>query len=255
MYSNTNSFAGGNNNMQPGSQPQYGTQFGQQQQQPQQPGQQQGPFVPQPTGYGQMPLTQQYTGFPGAQGMPQQQQPTQGLQPQYTGFPGQVPQQQQSFQTGAPPIPQIPQQFQQQYNQQQQQQPQNSFLSPSNLPSSSMTTSAPSINPQPTGFSAIAASFRTGGTSEAQSKAPKPQRSSNKIPNIRLSFITAQDQTKFETLFKSAIGDNVTMSGEKARDLLLRSRLDGDSLSHIWYVPGKPNLLKPQLTLCLQDPF
>ncbi|GAO19980.1 hypothetical protein UVI_02063730 [Ustilaginoidea virens] len=80
----------------------------------------------------------------------------------------------------------------------------------------------------------MAASFQTGGT-------PKPQgrraEKTNKIPNIRLSFITAQDQAKFETLFKSAVGDNsATMSGDKARDLLLRSRLDGDTLSHICMV-------------------
>lgn len=55
-----------------------------------------------------------------------------------------------------------------------------------------------------------------------------------KIPNIRLSFITAQDQAKFETLFKSAVGDGQTLSGDKSRDLLLRSKLDGNSLSQIW---------------------
>ncbi|KAI1327880.1 hypothetical protein F5Y16DRAFT_370584 [Xylariaceae sp. FL0255] len=231
MYSNSNSYLGANNNLRPGSQQQYGVPFGQQPPQP--TGQQPSPFASQPTGYGQMPLTQQYTGFPGQQ--QQQQQPPQGLQPQFTGFPGQPPQQ-QSFQTGAPPVPQIPQQFQQQFNQQQQQQqqPQSSFLAPNNPPPpAAPPAAAPSIKPQPTGFSAMAASFRTSGASEPT---PKPaQKSANKIPNIRLSFITAQDQGKFETLFKSAVGESqTTMSGDKARDLLLRSRLDGDSLSHIW---------------------
>ncbi|KAI1751444.1 hypothetical protein F4782DRAFT_504970 [Xylaria castorea] len=235
MYSNSNSYLGASNTLRPGSQHQYGVPFGQQP--PQQPGQQPSPFAPQQTGYGQAPLTQQYTGFPGGQGMPsqqQQQQPQPGLQPQYTGFPGQAPQQ-QGFQTGAPPVPQIPQQFQQQFGQQQQQQqPQSSFLAPSNPPPSA-AISAPSIQPQPTGFTAMAASFRTGGAAEAQSAAATTPRKTNKIPNMRLSFITAQDQAKFETLFKSAVGENnTTMSGEKARDLLLRSRLDGDSLSHIW---------------------
>lgn len=79
----------------------------------------------------------------------------------------------------------------------------------------------------------MAASFKTGGA-ETQPTGRRAQKPTNKIPNIRLSFITAQDQSKFETLFKSAVGDGMTMSGEKARDLLLRSRLDGDSLSHIW---------------------
>jgi epidermal growth factor receptor substrate 15 len=89
------------------------------------------------------------------------------------------------------------------------------------------------MKPQPTGFTEMAASFQTaGGAKPKPSVAPKQP---NKIPNIRLSFITAQDQAKFETLFKSAVGDSqTTMSGEKARDLLLRSRLDGDTLSHIW---------------------
>ena len=116
-------------------------------------------------------------------------------------------------------------------------QPQNSFSTPSiQAPPPSQPQSAPSIQPQPTGFSAMAASFKTGGGADTQHQSqtakPKP---ANKIPNIRLSFITAPDQAKFGTLFKSAVGDHMTMSGEKARDLLLRSRLDGDALSHIWY--------------------
>ncbi|KAI1824940.1 hypothetical protein F4861DRAFT_226026 [Xylaria intraflava] len=232
MYSNSNSFLGANNSLRPGSQHQYGTPFGQQY--PQQPAQQPGAFAPQPTGYAQPPLTQQHTAMPGSQAMPQQQQPLQGLQPQYTGFPGQAPQQ-QGFQGATPPVPQIPQQFQQQYNQLQHQQPQSSFLSPSNAPPAATTTSTPSIKPQPTGFSAMAASFRDSATSERNPHAPTSSKISKRIPTSRLSFITAQDQAKFETLFKSAVGDsNATMSGEKARDLLLRSRLDGDSLSHIW---------------------
>lgn len=258
MYSNSNSFMGGGNSLRPGQQQQYGSnQFGMGQQQQQQPGQQPSPFAPQPTGFGQAPMTQQYTGFPGQQGMmqpqatgmpqqgmmqpqatgmpQQQQQPQQGLQPQYTGFPGQ-PQPQQSFQTGAPPMPQMPQQFQQQYQQQQQQQPQNA--------GSSFSTPTPSIpapppkpmTAQPTGFQAMANSFKTGGNQNQGPPVPE-KKQANKIPNIRLSFITAADQAKFETLFKSAVTEGTTMSGDKARDLLLRSRLDGDALSHIWYVP------------------
>lgn len=242
MYSQSNSFLGGGNSFRPGSQPQpqYGNSFGQP---GQQPGQQPSPFAPQPTGYGQpqAPLQQQYTGYPGLQ-QPQPQAPGQ-LQPQFTGFPGQAAPQQQPFQTGAPPpMPAIPQQFQQQFQQQQQQQqqPQSSFnaappQTPQQPPASQQPPPTP-MKPQPTGFSQMAASFRTGGAPAATpSSAPAPK--SNKIPNIRLSFITAADQVKFETLFKSAVGDNdTTMSGEKARDLLMRSRLDGDALSHIWYV-------------------
>ncbi|KAI4594817.1 actin organization and endocytosis protein [Pestalotiopsis sp. 9143b] len=274
MYSNSNSFLGGGNSLRPGPQ-QYGGSFGmgqQPQQQQQQPGQQPSPFAPQPTGFGQAPLTQQYTGYPGQPGMMQSQptgmpqmqshptgmpqmqsqptgmpqmqsQPTgmpqqqQGLQQQFTGYPGQA-QPQQSFQTGAPPMPQIPQQYQQQFNQQQQQQqqqqPQNSFSSPAPQPGIPPPP-AKSMTAQPTGFSAMAASFKTGGAQSQPTGRRAEKKAANKIPNIRLSFITAQDQAKFETLFKSAIGEGqTTMSGEKARDLLVRSRLDGDSLSHIW---------------------
>lgn len=65
------------------------------------------------------------------------------------------------------------------------------------------------------------------GRRASKAKAPK-------IPNIRLSFITVQDQAKFEQLFKSAAGDSTTLSGDKSRDLLMRSNLDGNSLSQIW---------------------
>ncbi|PNY24730.1 Actin cytoskeleton-regulatory complex protein [Tolypocladium capitatum] len=226
MYSNSNAFLGGNS-QHPGGQQYGGAPFnnnlGAGQQQPgQQPGQQAGPFMPQPTGFGMQPLQQQVTGYPmQAQptGMPQ---PSQPLQQQYTGYPGQA-QPQQSFQAGAPPMPSIPPQFQQQFQQQQfqQQQQQSPGLQP---PQSSGPT-----QPQATGFTAMAASFH--GAQER----PVERKLTNKIPNIRLSFITAQDQAKFETLFKSAVGNNsTTMSGDKARDLLMRSRLDGDSLSHIW---------------------
>ncbi|KAH8674022.1 hypothetical protein BX600DRAFT_486744 [Xylariales sp. PMI_506] len=249
MYSNSNSFLGGGNSLRPGPQ-QYGNSYGMGQQPgQQQPGQQQpSPFAPQPTGFGQAPLAQQYTGFPGQQGMlqaqmtgmPQQQSlQQQGLQPQFTGFPGQA-QPQQSFQTGIPSVPQIPQQYQQQFTQQQPQQPpqNNSFAQSAAQAAQGIPPPPPPkpITAQPTGFTAMAASFKSSGAQSqptATSRAEK--KPANKIPNIRLSFITAQDQSKFETLFKSAVGDNqMTMSGEKARDLLLRSRLDGDALSHIW---------------------
>lgn len=234
--------------------------FGQQQQQPggggqqygggfnnmgQQQQQQPSPFAPQPTGYGQpqpqqqQPMQQQFTGYPmQAQptGMPQQ---SQTLQQQYTGYPS------QGFNTGAPPpppVPSIPNQYQSQFQQQQPPQPpQQSFQSTqatgfSLSPQQSAGPTQPppaSVKPQPTGFSQIAASFQAAGASSRpqETRATK----TNKIPNIRLSFITAKDQAQFETLFKSAVGESSsTMSGERARDLLLRSKLDGDSLSHIW---------------------
>lgn len=227
MFSGSNSYLGSQSG-RPGGPQQYNS-F-QQGQQPQQQQQQQNAFLnSNPTGYGApAPLQQNYTGYP----MQSQQtgyQPQQQMQPQSTGFPGQQqpsqfngmqpPQQQQPFQTGAvPPMPSIPPQFQQ--PQQQQQQP------------------APPtpVKPQPTGFAAMADSFRTAssptttGRGRRSSKANKGAR----IPSIRLSFITAQDQAKFEQLFKSAVGDGQTLSGDKSRDLLMRSKLDGNSLSQIW---------------------
>jgi len=238
MYSNPNSFLGGNS-IRPG-QPQYGNSFGppagqpQQQQQQQQPS----PFAPQPTGFGQAPLQQQYTGYPGLQ--PQGPGP---MQQQYTGFGQPAPQ--PGFQS-APPMPSMPAQFQQQYQQQQQQQPQQPqqqqqqqpgmFASAPPAQPSAQTLAPPPapVKPQATGFSEMAASFHTGGA--AKPKGRRAEKATTKIPNIRLSFISAQDQAKFESVFKSAVGETgqTTMTGEKARDLLLRSRLDGDSLSHIW---------------------
>lgn len=204
MFSGSNSYLGGGNSARPG-QPQYGQQ---QQQGYGQPGGFQGGLGPQPTGFGGGPMQPQYTGYPGQpQGFAQQQQP------QYTGYPGQQNQfqqqqqqapQQQPFQTGAP------------MQQQQQPPPQPQ-------------------RPQPTGMtsSQIADSFR-GSSSQSSVPPPVPAKTS-KIPNIRLSFITAQDQAKFEQLFKSAVGNETALSGDQARDLLMRSKLPGDALSHIWY--------------------
>jgi hypothetical protein len=220
MFSGSNSYLGGQSG-RPGGPQQFNSfqQPGQQQQQPQ-------PGFPNanPTGYGQTPLQQQYTGYP----MQNQQtgfQPQQQLQPQQTSFSSQSssfgnaqPPQQQSFQTGAPPIPQIPQQFQN-----------------PNQPPPQQPVPAPMQKPQATGFSQMADSFRTTPAASApRGRRASKAKAGTKIPNIRLSFITAQDQAKFETLFKSAVGEGQTLSGDKSRDLLLRSKLDGNSLSQIW---------------------
>jgi len=261
MFSNSNAYLGGGNSQRPDPRQYPGSSYhlgGGQQPSPMGQ-QQQSPFAPQPTGFGQAPLQQQYTGYPGLSGMasqqtgmpqPQQsmgqQQPPMPLQGQYTGMPSGIGQGYQP--TAAPPMPSIPPQFQNQFQQQQQQQqqqpppqPQMQISQPTGFTSAPQSTSvsapapAPVQRPQPTGFREMAASFQTGASKRED---PKPAaKKSNKIPNIRLSFITAQDQAKFETLFKTSVGENsTTMSGEKARDLLMRSRLDGDSLSHIWYV-------------------
>ena len=231
MFSNSNSYMGGNSQRPGDQQQQYGGGFnggaG---------GSQQGQFAAQQTGFGQQgqqqSLQQQFTGYPmpGQQtGFGQMQQP---LQQQYTGFPGQG---QPNMQTGAPPMPSMPQQFQQQFQQQQQQgqQSPSGFGTSSPQQAGGIAPPPPPVKPQATGFNEMAASFKS------PSSAPKPQgrrekAKTNTIPNQRLSFITAQDQSKFETLFRAAVGDSSTMSGDKARELLLRSKLDGDTLSNIW---------------------
>ncbi|OQE07204.1 hypothetical protein PENVUL_c014G07112 [Penicillium vulpinum] len=221
MYSSSNNFLGGGAGGRPGQAP-----FMQQQQQPpysqfsqgqQQPSMQQ----PQPTGFAQQPtgIAPQQTGFAGqpspfgnSQLQPQATGfPAGQIQPQFTGFPGaatQQPQQQQA------------QSFQQQYT---------------GFPPQNQAQQPPPVPQIPTRFktsSDIANSFQGAPGSGAPPQVPP--KSGSKIPSIRLSFITAQDQARFEQLFKSAVSDSKTMDGEKARDLLLRSKLPGADLSKIW---------------------
>jgi hypothetical protein len=120
------------------------------------------------------------------------------------------------------------------YNPQQMQQQQTGFPGQQN-PSAFGNVQAPVQKPQPTGFAAMADSFKTTpSAAPARGRRSSKAKAGTRIPNIRLSFITAQDQAKFETLFKSAVGDGQTLSGDKSRDLLMRSKLDGNSLSQIW---------------------
>jgi actin cytoskeleton-regulatory complex protein PAN1 len=69
-----------------------------------------------------------------------------------------------------------------------------------------------------------------------------------------LSFITATDQAKFEQLFKSAAGSEQAISGDKARDLLMRSKLPGSALSQIWVLSDTTKsgqLLFPEFALAM----
>ncbi|KAL4919383.1 hypothetical protein BDW62DRAFT_179469 [Aspergillus aurantiobrunneus] len=238
MYSSSNTFLGGANSARPGQQPYVQQQppfsqfpASQQQPQPQQTG-----FAPQPTGYGPQlsafggpQLQPQATGFPPGQ-----------LQAQYTGFPGASVQQQpqQPQPTGFPSAPQQPQ-----YGgfPSQTQAPQIQVTSSTNLPvQTGLQTS-----------SEIANSFQDG---PGAVPTPPPKPPSGRIPNIRLSFITAQDQAKFEQLFKSAIGDNQAMTGDKAKELLLRSKLSGSDLSRIWVLSDTTKsgqLLFPEFALAM----
>lgn len=76
-----------------------------------------------------------------------------------------------------------------------------------------------------------------------------------KIPNMRLSFITAADQSKFENLFRTAVpvGENA-ISGDAARDILLRSGLAPVTLAEIWALSDTNKLgllLFPEFALAL----
>ncbi|RAL15674.1 actin cytoskeleton-regulatory complex protein PAN1 [Aspergillus homomorphus CBS 101889] len=210
------SFMGGANSARPGQppfvqQPPYSP-FppGQpQQQQPHQTG-----FAPQPAGYGPTKLL---SGSGGSQLQPQSTGfPTGQLQPQFTGLPGTLS---QSPQNGFQASAQHPQ-----YTGLASQPQTTQFQVPSN-------TSLP-VRPAPRTSTEMADSFQ--GSTGIAPPPPPPKPAGNKIPNIRLSFITAQDQAKFEQLFKSAVGNSHTMSGEKAKELLLRSNLPGNDLSKIW---------------------
>ncbi|KAL2824334.1 hypothetical protein BJY01DRAFT_256484 [Aspergillus pseudoustus] len=238
MYSSSNTFLGGANNARPGQQPYMQqqqppySQFPAGQQQPQQTG-----FAAPPTGYGPQlstfgapQLQPQATGFPTGQ-----------LQAQYTGFPGASAQQappQQSQPTGFPAAPQ-----QSQYGgfPAQNQAPRIQVSQSPNLP---LRTGAQTS-------SEIANSFQVGS---GAAPTPPPKSSGGRIPNIRLSFITAQDQAKFEQLFKSAVGDSQAMSGDKAKELLLRSNLSGNDLSRIWVLSDTTKsgqLLFPEFALAM----
>ena len=176
MYSNSSSFLGRANSSRQGPPP-YG-----QASYPNAQGQQlSNGFTPQSTGFPGAQLQSQFTGYPeqnpGSQNLQSQQQ-----QPQYTGY---APQSQQPIQNAI---------FQQQ-------------------PLQTGQTAHSQVLPQRTGqtSSQIAQSFQS--TPPGPSPSSKPQSTGTKIPKIRLSFLMAQDQAKFEQLFKSAVGDGQALDG------------------------------------------
>ncbi|KAL8869927.1 MAG: hypothetical protein Q9174_003905 [Haloplaca sp. 1 TL-2023] len=175
-------------------------------------------YQQQNSGYGGGSMQPQLTGYPG-QGQPQNFQ-AQQQQPQYTGYPQQQQQQlpqQQQFQTGQQPGPQVPQKTGQTSSQ-------------------------------------IAASFGPAPSAQTQQSGSQQSSGSTKIPKIRLSFLTATDQAKFEQLFKSAVGDGQALDGEKVKDLLVRSKLPGSDLAQIWVLSDTTKsgqLLFPEFALAM----
>ncbi|EGW33481.1 uncharacterized protein SPAPADRAFT_135776 [Spathaspora passalidarum NRRL Y-27907] len=179
----------------------------------------------QQQGYGFNPQQTGYVGGFNYQQQPQQppqqmyQQPS--LQGQMTGF---IPQQPNLYSSGFPAQPQTS------FQQQQQQQP-------------------PSLQPQATGY------IQTQPTGFGQSAPTVVENSELKIPAIRLSFITAEDQKKFEHLFRTAVpkGEQA-IGGDAASNILLRSGLPPVTLAEIWSLSDIGNtgsLLFPEFALSL----
>ncbi|CAG8600471.1 2134_t:CDS:2 [Funneliformis mosseae] len=67
-----------------------------------------------------------------------------------------------------------------------------------------------------------------GTTSEGEEEGPS-------IPNVRLAFITAADQTKFEQLYIQGCAGGKYLTGEGAKEILLKSKLDATTLAQIWF--------------------
>ena len=185
MYSNSNAYLGGGNTGRPAA-PQYG-QLPYSMPQGQQP---QNSFNQQAANVSAGQIPSQFTGFP-PQGIQQNLSTPQQQLPQYTGYP--IQNQQTSSSQGY------------------------SVQSFQPTPSSSAALSS-----QQTGqtSSQIAQSFQSN--SSPASSAPTSSAASSKIPKIRLSFLTAEDQAKFEQLFKSAVGNEQSLDGTKVVVVLLR---------------------------------
>ncbi|ABN64814.2 protein involved in actin organization and endocytosis [Scheffersomyces stipitis CBS 6054] len=175
---------------------------------------------------------------------PYQQQQA-GFAPQQTGFayanqPSQQPQQSQS---------QLANQATGFYQPQLQQQ--TLFASSQFQPQTSFGTVA-SIQPQQTGY---IQTQPTGFASQGIAAPTVVENSSLKIPSIRLSFITAEDQKKFEHLFRTAVpkGEQA-INGDSASTILLRSGLTPVTLAEIWSLSDtnkSGSLLFPEFALSL----
>ncbi|QLQ81623.1 hypothetical protein HG537_0F03840 [Torulaspora globosa] len=207
------------------------------------------PLQAQGTGFYNIPFQQPQVQLGG---QPQQQQQQQ--QQQQYGQAGMQPQIQQQYQqTGmqAQPLTQQrtgplshPQQLQHQMTgsqipqlQQQRTGPQSQFLQPQSTGYRQMQA----LLPQQTGFYVQSQQqtplepLRPNATGFVNSFANNGINNEVKIPARRLSFITANDQAKFERLFRSRVpkGSN-TISGNDCKAILMKSGLQPSQLARIW---------------------
>ncbi|QLL34012.1 hypothetical protein HG536_0F03370 [Torulaspora globosa] len=203
------------------------------------------PLQTQGTGFYNIPFQQPQIQLGG---QPQQQQ-----QQQY-GQTGMQPQVQQPYQQAgmqAQPLTQQPtgplshpQQLQHQATgpqvlqlQQQRTGPQSQFLQPQSTGYGQMQA----LLPQQTGFYIQSQQqtplepLRPNATGFVNSFANNGINNDVKIPARRLSFITANDQAKFERLFRSRVakGSN-TISGNDCKAILMKSGLQPSQLARIW---------------------
>lgn len=191
------------------------------------PYQQQGGFIPQQTGFG---------GY--------QQQP----QPQNPQF-----QSNEFFQP--PPLQGQATGFYQQQQQQPQYQAQNVYGGSGYLPPGGGVLGfgqAPQLQPQATGY----IQTQPTGFQMAGGGAPVVvENTALKIPSIRLSFINADDQKKYEHLFRSAVpAGEQAISGDGASEILLRSGLKPVVLAEVWQMSDfnkSGSLLFPEFALSL----
>lgn len=216
---------------------------------------------PQGTGYYQ-------SQNPGEQAQ-QQQQPLQqgnnGYQPfsnvnaltqQHTGYNQQIQQQQPMYNSSMP--------LNQQSTGYNSMMPQTSFNQPQQMPlSTSFNQTGGSgvtgpLQPQQTGYYSQQQPIeplKPTATGFINSFANNGVNTSIKIPSIRLSFITTQDQAKFEKLFRSVVnpGSN-TITGQQCRNILMKSGLQPSQLAKIWTLSDTSKageLLFPEFALAM----
>ncbi|KAG7833229.1 hypothetical protein KL943_004094 [Ogataea angusta] len=208
-------------------QPQWNSQFQpQQQQQTQQSWQFQQPQQPQQQAQ-QQPQQQSYQRQdfqPGFQGR------LQPMATQATGYQPSLATQQTGFQ----PLTATQTGFQPQTSFGGSQQIQNNWQS---------QTGASALQPQQTGFTSSLVT-----SSENENK-------DIKIPNIRLSFITAKEQERFEHVFRVNVpkGEN-SIDGQTAKKIMMQSGLSATKLADIWALADTTRsgrLLFPEFALAL----
>ncbi|KAG7904852.1 hypothetical protein KL907_003068 [Ogataea polymorpha] len=199
-------------------QPQQNWQFQQPQQQPQQQSQQQPQQQPQQQAYQRQDFQAGYQG---------------GLQPmaaQATGYQPSLATQQTGFQ----PLTATQTGFQ----------PRTSFGGNQPIQNSWQSqTGVSGLQPQQTGFTSSLVT-----SSENENK-------DIKIPNIRLSFITAKEQERFEHVFRVNVprGEN-SIDGQTAKKIMMQSGLSATKLADIWALADTTRsgrLLFPEFALAL----